>query len=361
MPDDIEYVGLMAEAWDALRGDTSGWEDRAWFREVIRQRGEPVLDVGTGTGRLLLDFLAEGVDIDGIDNAPDMLERLHAKAAAAGLDVDGRVHLGRMQSLRLSRRYGTVIVPSSSFQLLLEPDDAAEAMRRFFALLLPGGSLAMPFIVMDTAYEQHWTKEATLGDGSIVRRTSTATFDPALGIEATDDLYEVLNGSGPVRIEHFVRPRATRAYTREQARALYETAGFVDLAWGADFTFEDREPDEIFTIVGRRPDYRSHAASPLAERCLAVITFGLNSHPGRRSTPIDACQTRHRVEKPRTAGLRRLETDFVACQASTRRSRPAPGQPPAASRIRSISMKPRDRACCSGVTPSLSAIVMSAP
>ena len=254
MPDDIEYVGLMAEAWDALRGDTSGWEDRAWFREVIRQRGEPVLDVGTGTGRLLLDFLAQGVDIDGIDNAPDMLERLHAKAAAAGLDVDGRVHLGRMQSLRLSRRYGTVIVPSSSFQLLLEPDDAGEAMRRFFALLLPGGSLAMPFIVMDKAYDDHWTKEAALEDGSIVRRTSTATFDPAVGIEATDDLYEVMNGSGPVRIEHFVRPRATRAYTRDQARALYETAGFTDLEWGADFTFEDREPTEVFTIVGRRPD-----------------------------------------------------------------------------------------------------------
>ncbi len=254
MPDDIEYVGLMAEAWDALRGETSGWADRAWFREVIAQRGEPVLDVGTGTGRLLLDFLAEGVDIDGVDNAPEMLERLHAKATTAGLDVDGRVHLGRMQSLRLSRRYRTVIVPSSSFQLLLEPDDAAEAMRRFFGLLLPGGSLAMPFLVMDKPYARHWTKEAALDDGSIVRRTSSATFDPAVGIEATDDLYEVLRDGEPVRIEQFVRPRATRAYSRDQARALYETAGFIDLEWGADFSFEDRAPDEVFTLVGRRPD-----------------------------------------------------------------------------------------------------------
>src|SRR5262249_1552080 len=129
MPDDIEYVGLMAEAWDALRGDTSGWTDRDWFRQVVRRNGEPVLDVGCGTGRLLLDFLADGVDIDGIDNAPDMLERLHAKAASLGLDVDGRVNLGRMQTLRLSRSYRTIIVPSSSFQLLIEPDDAAEAMR----------------------------------------------------------------------------------------------------------------------------------------------------------------------------------------------------------------------------------------
>jgi ubiquinone/menaquinone biosynthesis C-methylase UbiE len=135
----------MAEAWDALRGDTSGWEDRPWFREVVRRSSEPVLDVGCGTGRIMLDFLVEGIDIDGVDTAPDMLERLHAKAAAAGMDVDGRVHLGRMQSLRMPRRYRTILVPSSSFQLLLELDDAAEAMRRFFAHLEPGGALVMPF------------------------------------------------------------------------------------------------------------------------------------------------------------------------------------------------------------------------
>jgi SAM-dependent methyltransferase len=253
MPDDIEYVGLMAEAWDALRGDTSGWDDRDWFREIVRRSGEPVLDVGCGTGRLLLDFLADGVDIDGVDNAPDMLERLHAKAAALGLDVDGRVNIGRMQTLRLSRSYRTIMVPSSSFQLLIEPDDAAEAMRRFFAFLLPGGSLAMPFIVMDRPYEDRFTKEATLEDGSRVRRTSLASFDPGVGIEATDDLYEVYTNGDLVRTEHFVRPRATRAYTREGARAVFEAAGFVDLEWGADFTFDDREPAEVFTIVGHRP------------------------------------------------------------------------------------------------------------
>ena len=254
MPDDIEYVGLMAEAWDALRGDTSAWEDRDWFREVIARRGEPVLDVGTGTGRILLDFLAQGIDIDGVDNAPEMLERLHTKAAAAGLDVDGRVHLGRMQNLRLTRRYGTVIVPSSSFQLLLEPDDAAEAMRRFFALLLPGGSLAMPFIVMDAPYDEHWTREAILEDGTRVKRTARQTFDPAVGIEATEDTYEVFSNGSLLRTEHFVRPRATRAYSRDEARRLYEIAGFVDLEWGTDFTFEDTQPSEVFTIIGRRPD-----------------------------------------------------------------------------------------------------------
>ena len=72
-PPAYEYHGLMAEAWDLLRGDTSGWDDRPFYLELIRRFGEPALDVGCGTGRLLLDYLAEGIEIDGVDVSPDML------------------------------------------------------------------------------------------------------------------------------------------------------------------------------------------------------------------------------------------------------------------------------------------------
>jgi SAM-dependent methyltransferase len=71
---DFEYRGLMALSWDLLRGDTSNWSDRAFFQDVIRRRGEPALDVGCGTGRLLLDYLGQGVDVDGVDVSPEMLD-----------------------------------------------------------------------------------------------------------------------------------------------------------------------------------------------------------------------------------------------------------------------------------------------
>ena len=72
---DYEDGGMMAEFRDLFRGDTLTWADRFFFKEGVAQSGQPVLDVGCATGRLLLDFMQDGVDIDGLDNSPEMLAR----------------------------------------------------------------------------------------------------------------------------------------------------------------------------------------------------------------------------------------------------------------------------------------------
>ena len=145
MADDYEYRGLVAEAWDLLRGDTSNWGDRRFYRAIIERRGGPALDVGCGTGRLLLDYLAAGLDVDGVDNSPEMLAICRAKAAAARIDVEGRLFEQAMEALALERRYATIFVPSLSFQLLTDPAAAATAMTRFHDQLAPGGALVMSF------------------------------------------------------------------------------------------------------------------------------------------------------------------------------------------------------------------------
>jgi SAM-dependent methyltransferase len=81
-----EYYGMMAEFWDLFRGDTSTWDDRFFFLDVVKKYGQPVLDVGCGTGRILLDFMQQGFDIDGVDNSPDMLALLHQKAEKLNLN-----------------------------------------------------------------------------------------------------------------------------------------------------------------------------------------------------------------------------------------------------------------------------------
>src|SRR5439155_26003850 len=99
-----------------------------------------VLAVGGGTGRLLPDYLGQGIDIDGVDVSDDMLKLCRAKAPAFGLQP--RLYRQGMESLDLPRRYRSIIVPSSSFQLLLDPAAVREAIGRFFVHLEPGGALS---------------------------------------------------------------------------------------------------------------------------------------------------------------------------------------------------------------------------
>ena len=256
---DYEYHGLMAATWDLFRGDTSNWEDRAFFLELIRRTGQPVLDVGCGTGRLLLDYLAQGIDIDGIDNSSDMLGLLQKKAQA--LNLQPRVYQQEMQSLDLPRRYGLILVPSSSFQLLLEPAQARQAISHFYAHLKPGGVLAMPFLVMwrpgDPLEQSEWklTGEVTRQeDGALVRRWSRAWYAPMEQLEHTEDRYEITLDGELIAEEHHFQSPATRGYTQEQALDLFQDAGFVDLQVHKEFTFKPADPDDpIFTVLGVRP------------------------------------------------------------------------------------------------------------
>src|SRR3954454_20504681 len=99
MTSDYTYRGLMASTWDLSRGDTSTWTDRLFYLDAGHQYGEPVLDIGCGTGRILLDFLAQSIDIDGTDDSPEMLTICREKAKKAGLR--DAAHQQKMETLDL--------------------------------------------------------------------------------------------------------------------------------------------------------------------------------------------------------------------------------------------------------------------
>jgi ubiquinone/menaquinone biosynthesis C-methylase UbiE len=138
MPD-YDYYGLLASTWDIWRDDTVNWCDRFFYLDIIGQYGEPVLDSGCGTGRLLLDYLAKGIDIDGVDSSAQMLDICRANARRRGLRAP-TLHQQQMERLDLPGSYRTIVGASSVLQLVTEADAAAGALRRILGHLHPGGA-----------------------------------------------------------------------------------------------------------------------------------------------------------------------------------------------------------------------------
>lgn len=263
--DDYEYRGLLAQTWDLLRGDTSTWPDRPFYRKIIELGGGPALDVGCGTGRLLLDYLAAGLDIDGVDNSAEMLALCRDKAMAMGIDVTQRLFDQKMDHLTLPRRYATIFVPSSSFQLLTDPLAAGEAMKRFHQHLVTGGVLVMS--IMSKLWRgrtipphMEWTEWRKIGekarpdDDATVRRWIRTRYDHRQQLEHEENRYEVLRRDTVVQSELHARSPAVRWYSQAQIAGLYEKAGLANVRVLSGFTFEPASgEDTTFCVLGTRP------------------------------------------------------------------------------------------------------------
>jgi len=112
--------------------------DLPLWRGLAAAEAGPVLDVGAGTGRVALDLAAAGHEVWALDREPELLDVLAARAAARGLRVD--VVVGDARDFALARRFGLIIVPMQTVQLLPARGGFFASARRHLA---PGGLLAI--------------------------------------------------------------------------------------------------------------------------------------------------------------------------------------------------------------------------
>lgn len=131
------HHGLMARWWSLFSQDP---EDVAAFAPYIEQSGEPVLDAGCGTGRLLLPLLRKGIDIHGSDVSQDMLDRCQHQADIEGLTTT--LYPSAMHELEVPTRFKTIIV-CGAFGLGGSRAQDLEGLRRLHRHLQPGGVLVM--------------------------------------------------------------------------------------------------------------------------------------------------------------------------------------------------------------------------
>jgi SAM-dependent methyltransferase len=148
MSEPIDYFAegsLSAALYDFLEDAVQGARgDLAFYLEMAAAAGGPVLDVGTGTGRIAWPLAEAGHEVVGVDLAATMLRRAEAKRARRPA-ASARVSFlqADMTRLDLGRRFPLVLVPYRSFNHLLTPADQRAALLALRAHLAPGGRAAL--------------------------------------------------------------------------------------------------------------------------------------------------------------------------------------------------------------------------
>jgi len=127
--------------------------DLPFWEELAERCGGPVLELGCGTGRVVLHLARRGYHVYGLDRDPELLAVLAERAAdfsltgvgeesAAGPEPSVVPVQADARSFELADPVALALAPTHLLQLLSGPAERVECLRCVAAALRPGGLLA---------------------------------------------------------------------------------------------------------------------------------------------------------------------------------------------------------------------------
>jgi SAM-dependent methyltransferase len=149
----VDSYLVAAKYYDGAYGAMRDLVDAPFYVELAKEYGGPVLEIGCGTGRVLLDIARQGIEIHGVDNSAPMLAILREHLARENAAVSNKVtlHSADMRELRLDRKFPLATIPFRPMQHMHTVDDQVRALKSAAAHLAEGGTLA--FDVFYPKYE----------------------------------------------------------------------------------------------------------------------------------------------------------------------------------------------------------------
>jgi SAM-dependent methyltransferase len=194
------------------------------------------LELGCGTGRILLPIANAGVACVGIDASPAMLAVLREKQPPPHLEVVQ----ASMQTFDLGdRRFPLITAPFRVMSHLLDVEDQLASLARVRRHLAPGGTFALdlfdPKLDRMALREEPEQLAARFSEGGVeIRRWDTVVRDPTRQVMTLRLRFE----GGPPELTGTAEVRM-RWYYRFELEHLLARAGFSSLTFYGGF---DRRP-----------------------------------------------------------------------------------------------------------------------
>jgi ubiquinone/menaquinone biosynthesis C-methylase UbiE len=243
MNPNVTFYDTIARFYDAENAAMT--DDLALYVELAEDTGGPVLDVGCGTGRVMLhlaqQLIDEGVRVVGVDQSEAMLARGWQKLDALP-DLKRWVAFvqGDALNITLDEQFKLIIVPYNGFMHFNTQQDQLAALRRFHDLLDDGGVLVLDlpnageaFATIDDdalMFERTFTEPDT---GHLVMQQSISTLDRAAQQLHITWIYDEIRGDGAVH--RTLAPLLLRYVFPGEMALLLEAAGLETMTTYGDY------------------------------------------------------------------------------------------------------------------------------
>lgn len=235
--DSFEDIGQL---YDHV-GAYSARADIGFYVDEAKRTEGKILEIASGTGRVLLPIARAGKKITGVELSRKMIERCRERVAMEPDDVRGRITLveADMRDFSVEDRFSLAIIPFRPMQHLMTIEDQLSCLDAIRRHLVPGGRLIFDVFNPDLARigsppadEMNDTPETPLPDGSSFRRN--ARMVAVHRIDQVNDVELIYyltfpDGTTARRVHAF----GMRWYMRPELEHLVARSGFtLDTIYG---------------------------------------------------------------------------------------------------------------------------------
>lgn len=218
-----------------------------------------ILELGCGTGRVLIPMASAGFSIHGVDISTELLRIAHAKVHNAGLTKSVTLHKGDMSSIALPAcDYGFVFCVSNTFMHCTTITSQYQVLTNAFRHMRSKGMLLIDLFNPDIPSLAEIAGLCELADswsnqtGDQVLKWSVRSFDIARQLQETIFIYEVIDKQGKSR--RTICPFTLRFLWLSEGQLLLEKVGFELFdVWGDfDGSSYDSQSDRLI-FLARKP------------------------------------------------------------------------------------------------------------
>lgn len=247
----------VARYYDAETGAKSD-DLRHYSRLAQRYRG-PILDVGCGTGRVVLHLAQAGQQVYGIDSNGAMLAHLHEKLMAMpALRERLTIVQGAAEAYSWQQGFALILLSYNVLMHFHEQEQQIALLQHMRAQLAGDGLLVIDLPNAAPAFAAEDSDRLTLerrflepASGAQVMLQSISELDRATQLLYVEWIYDEIDDSGQVK--RLLAPHRLRYFFLAELRLLLQRCGFTLAAVYGDFEGGGYDAESERMIVHASP------------------------------------------------------------------------------------------------------------